>query len=86
MAVKLPHPFVLLLAGIALAVALTWVIPAGEYERRTDPATGRATVVPGSYARVAAAPVGLVGAITAAPRGIVAGADIILTTLLVGCR
>jgi uncharacterized ion transporter superfamily protein YfcC len=84
MAVKLPHPFVLLLTGIALAVALTWVIPAGQYERWTDPATGRAMVVPGTYARVAAVPVGLVGAITAAPRGIVAGADIIRTILLVG--
>jgi uncharacterized ion transporter superfamily protein YfcC len=84
MTIKLPHPFVLLLSAIALAVALTWILPSGRYERRTDPITGRVTVVAGTYARVAQTPVGLVAAMTAAPRGIVAGADVILTILLVG--
>ena len=81
---RLPHPFVLLLAGVAVAVALTWVIPAGTYERRPDPATGREVVVPGTYHRVNAAPLGLMGGLLAAPRGIVAGADVILTILVVG--
>lgn len=74
----------LLLSGVAVAVALTWVIPAGRYERRADAATGRDVVVPGSYTRVAQAPVGPMGALLAVPRGIVAGADVILTILMVG--
>jgi uncharacterized ion transporter superfamily protein YfcC len=81
--VRLPHPFVLLLGGIALAVVLTWILPAGTYQRRLDSA-GHERVVAGTYARVPAVPVGLIGAITAAPRGIVAGADVVLTVLFVG--
>ena len=82
--VRLPHPLVLLLAGVAVAVALTWVIPAGSYERRTDTASGREVVIPGTYARVPDTPVGLMAALTAVPRGIVAGADVILVVLFVG--
>jgi len=81
---KLPHAFVLLLGGVIVAIALTWVLPAGQYERRTDAASGRAVVVPGTYARVEPAPVGLMPGIMAVPRGIVAGADVILVVLFVG--
>ena len=84
MKLKLPHPLVLLLAGVAVAVALTWIIPAGAYERRTDAATGRDVVVPGTYARIEAAPIGPMAALMTVPRGIVAGADVILTILFVG--
>jgi len=80
----LPHPFVLLLGGVAVAVALTWVIPAGTYQRRTDVATGREVVIAGTYARVTATPVGLMAAILVVPRGVVAAADVILTVLFVG--
>ena len=71
---KLPHPFVLLLGGVAVAAALTWILPAGTYERRPDPATGRNLVVPGTYARTEPTPVGPMAALLAVPRGIVAGA------------
>ena len=62
---RLPHPFVLLLGTVAVAAALTWIIPAGEYQRRTDAATGRAVVVAGTYAHVAATTVGLKAALLA---------------------
>ena len=84
MKVRLPHPLVLLLGGVAIAALLTWILPAGTYERRIDEASGRALVVPGTYAKVEATPVGVLKAVLAVPRGIVAGADIILTILLVG--
>jgi len=84
MKLKLPHPFVLLLSAVLVAVAMTWVVPAGKYERRADAATGRDVVIPGSYARVAQAPLGPMAALLVVPRGIVAGADIILTILIVG--
>jgi uncharacterized ion transporter superfamily protein YfcC len=80
----LPHPLVLLLGGVAVAVALTWIVPAGKYQRHTDAATGREVVIPGTYARVPASPVGPMAALLAVPRGIVAGADIILLVLFVG--
>jgi uncharacterized ion transporter superfamily protein YfcC len=75
---------ILLLAGIVIAAVLTWVLPAGEYERRDDPATGRRLVVPGTYHRVEAAPVGPLGAMVAVPRGIVEAAEVIVSILLVG--
>ena len=84
MSFRLPHPLVLLLSCIVIAVALTWLIPAGKYQRTTDEATGREVVVPGTYARVESTPVGLMGALMSVPRGIVAGADVIVTILFVG--
>ena len=81
---KLPHPLVLLLGGVVVAVVLTWILPAGRYQRRTDPETGREVVVPGTYARVDPAPVGLMGALLAVPQGVVSGADVIIVVLFVG--
>ena len=81
---RLPHPIVLLLWGIVIAAALTWVLPAGEYERRDDPQTGRRLVVAGTYARVEAAPVGPMAALVAVPRGLIAGAEVIISVLFVG--
>jgi uncharacterized ion transporter superfamily protein YfcC len=51
----------LLVACLLLAAALSWVLPAGEYQRREHVATGRSVVVPDTYARVKAAPVAAVG-------------------------
>ena len=81
---RAPNPLVVLLAGVALAAALTWVLPAGEYERREDPATGRQVVVPGTYAPVEAAPVSPFAAFVAVPRGIAEAADVVAVVLFVG--
>ncbi len=81
---RLPHPFVLLLGGVVVAAALTWVVPAGEFERRTDAATGRSIAIGGTYHRVEAAPVGTMQTVVAVPRGIVSGADVVAAILIVG--
>jgi uncharacterized ion transporter superfamily protein YfcC len=81
---RLPHPIVLLGAAVVVAAILTWVIPAGQFDRRDDPVTGRRVVVAGTYHRVAAAPVGPFGAAVAIPAGFVAGADVIALVLFVG--
>lgn len=81
---RLPHPIILLLGAIAIAAALTWVLPAGEYERRDDPATGRRVAVAGTYHKVEAAPVGPFRAVMSVPRGFAAGIDVVMTILLVG--
>jgi uncharacterized ion transporter superfamily protein YfcC len=82
--VKLPHPVILLIAGVAVCAVLTWILPAGEYDRRDDPATGRNVVVAGTYHRVDPAPVGPFAAAVAVPRGFVAAADVIGVVLFVG--
>ena len=81
---RLPHPIVLLGAAVVIAAILTWIIPAGQFDRRDDPATGRRVVVAGTYHRTAPAPVGPFAAAVAVPRGFVAGADVIALVLLVG--
>jgi len=82
--VRFPHPVVLLLGAIAVAAALTWLLPAGEYERRDDPTTGRRVAVAGTYHLVEAAPVTPFRAVMAVPRGFAAGIDVVMTILLVG--
>lgn len=67
-----------------LAAALSWVLPAGKFQRREDPATGRSVVVAGTYARVEAHPVGPFKAIVAIPKGIVDAASVIGLVFLIG--
>ena len=60
------------------------MLPAGEFDRRDDPATGRRLVVAGTYHRVAPAPVGALGAIVAIPRGVIEAGDVVMVVLFVG--
>jgi uncharacterized ion transporter superfamily protein YfcC len=84
MTLRLPHPLLLLLAAVAVAAATTWVLPAGEYDRRDDPATGRRVVVPATYHRVEPAPVGPFAAAVAVPRGLVEAGEVVAAVLFVG--
>jgi uncharacterized ion transporter superfamily protein YfcC len=81
---ELPHPLILLLAVVAAAAALTWILPSGAFDRRDDPVTGRRIVVAGTYHRVPRAPVGPLAAAIAVPRGFVAAAEVIAVVLFVG--
>ena len=67
-----------------MAALLTWVLPAGQYDRRDDAATGRRVVVAGTYHATPAAPVGPFAAVVAFPRGFIAAADVIVLVLLAG--
>ena len=81
---RLPHPLVLLLGCILAAAALSHLIPAGEYERREDPETGRRIVVAGTFQQVEPAPVGLFQAMVAIPRGMANAAEVIFLVFLIG--
>jgi uncharacterized ion transporter superfamily protein YfcC len=81
---RFPHPLTLLVGCVFVAAALTWVLPAGRYERREDLATGRSVVVAGTYTRVAARPVGPFEAVVAIPKGIVDAASVIGLVFLIG--
>ena len=63
---------------------MTYVVPAGEYDRHDDAATGRSIVVAGTYHHVPAEPVGLFGALVGIPRGIIDAASVIAFVFLVG--
>lgn len=81
---RLPHPLVLLVGFVLAAAALTWVVPAGQYDRQQDPTTGREVVVPGTYHTVAPAPVSLTDALVNIPKGMADAASVIFLVFLVG--
>ena len=81
---RIPHPFALLVGCVFLAAVLSWVVPAGEYQRHEHPATGRQTVVPGSYHSVPSNPVTPFRALVALPKGMVDAASVIVLIFLVG--
>ncbi len=81
---RFPDPLALLTACILLGAALTYVLPAGRYDRRDDAATGREVVVAGTYHEVASRPVNLFQALVAVPRGLVAAGSVIALVFLVG--
>ena len=72
-----PHPLTLLVACTLLAAAASYVVPAGEYERREDSVTGRSVAVAGTYHRVAQHPVGPFKAVIAIPKGMADAAAVI---------
>jgi uncharacterized ion transporter superfamily protein YfcC len=80
----LPHPLTLLLGCIAVAAMLTWLLPAGQFDRREDPSTGRTIVVAGTYRTVAPSPVGPLRMLVAIPRGLVEAAEVVAVVMLVG--
>lgn len=55
---KMPHIYVLLMTIIVACTILTWILPAGEFERAVNDA-GRELVVANTYHAVESSPVGL---------------------------
>src|SRR5438045_8403593 len=84
MKLRFPHPLTLLVGFIVLAAAMTYVLPAGQFDRRDDPATGRRVVVAGTYHAVPQAPVTPFQAVVAITRGMAAAAYIIFLVFLFG--
>jgi uncharacterized ion transporter superfamily protein YfcC len=77
-------PLLLLGSIIVLATILTWVFPAGQFERKTDPQTHRIVVVPGSYKSVPQHPIGPWGALVSIPEGLVEAGEVVFFVLLAG--
>ena len=77
------HIYAILFGLILLSAGLTWVVPAGSYERTALP-NGRESVVPGSFETVDPAPVGVMDVVTAIPDGLRDAASVVFLVLLVG--
>ncbi|HMQ92774.1 MAG TPA: YfcC family protein [Amaricoccus sp.] len=67
---KFPTAFTILFALIIVVAALTWIIPAGQYERAFNETLGREAPVPGTYAQVEPNPQGLVAVLMAPIAGL----------------
>lgn len=81
---RLPDAQVLMVIIILIAVALSWILPAGEYDRQEDPNTGNVMVVPGSYHYVEKNPVGPVEFLTSIPAALQDVAGIFIFVILIG--
>jgi uncharacterized ion transporter superfamily protein YfcC len=81
---RVPHTLVLLFGMIVVALMLTYVLPAGAFER-VENEHGRMQVVPGSFeATPDHPPPSPVAIFTAVPRGLVAAAEIIFFVFIIG--
>ncbi|MGI4871072.1 MAG: YfcC family protein [Janthinobacterium lividum] len=81
---RFPHPLVLLTFFIVLAAALSYVLPAGQFARRHNAATGREVVVPGSYQQVPATPVNPLQMVVDIPKGLVEAGSLVFLIFLAG--
>ena len=81
---SVPHPLVLLAGCVVLAAAASYVLPAGEFDRADDEATGRSVVVAGTYHAVERTPVNLFDAMVALPRGMAEAGEVIFLVFLIG--
>ena len=52
----MPHTYIILFLIVLVVCLLTYVIPAGQFERQED-ASGRMLIVPGTYTQVESSPV-----------------------------
>ncbi len=84
MKINFPDPLVLLLSCIILSAVLTYIIPAGSYERKENQSTGRMVVVPNSYSKAEQKPISFFNAVVAIPKGLIAASDVIFLVFLVG--
>ena len=69
MASWFPTAYTILFALIVIVAALTWVIPAGQYDRAMNEEVGREIAVPGTYQTVEANPQGFMDVMLAPVAG-----------------
>mgnify|MGYP003818186399 FL=1 len=79
---KVPHTFALLFFLIVITAIATHFVPAGVYDRITDPNTGRTLVNPTTFHYVAASPVGVFQTFIDVYKGLVDAADIIFFIMI----
>ncbi len=76
---NIPHAVTMLFGIIVLVTILTYILPAGTYERVM--VDGRSRVVPNSYSQGISSPISLLGMFRAIPLGFKAASDIIFIVL-----
>ena len=74
---KVPHTYVILFSVIIIMSILTYIVPAGTYDRVEDPATGRTVVDPASFHLVDPSPIGPFDLMQSIPNGMSAASGII---------
>lgn len=81
---KLPDTAAFFMIMILIAAILTYMIPAGSFERIVDGTTGRTLVVDGTYSPIDGGGVSIGQVLSSLFRGMVGGVDIIAFIFVVG--
>jgi uncharacterized ion transporter superfamily protein YfcC len=79
---RIPHPVVMLFMIIVFTAILSYILPAGAYER--EMVDGRQRVIPGSFKIITSTPVGLMDLFRAIPLGFIQASQIIFVVLASG--
>lgn len=82
--IKPPTTTALLMFMIVIVAALTYIVPAGQFDRVLDEKTGRELIVADSFVYTEQTPVGVGGILSSVFGGIVGAAEIIAFVLIVG--
>jgi uncharacterized ion transporter superfamily protein YfcC len=80
---KVPHTYVIIFTIVLIMAILTYIIPAGEFDRIQDEATGRTVIDPASYHPVDQNPTTFFELWKAVPRGMVDAASIIFFMFII---
>ncbi|MCX6267373.1 MAG: AbgT family transporter [Bacteroidetes bacterium] len=78
----MPHTLIIVSTILIIFLILTWIIPAGEFQRQEF--NGRQVVVPGTYHKVDPKPQGIMEFFTAPIKGMMSASQIIALVLLIG--
>jgi uncharacterized ion transporter superfamily protein YfcC len=81
---KMPHTFVIIIFFIFFAALLTYLLPAGEFERVKDEATGQTLVVENTFKSVEQSPVSILDIPLAIVHGLVGAADVVFFIFIIG--
>jgi uncharacterized ion transporter superfamily protein YfcC len=80
---KVPHTYVIIFSLIIIVAILTYLIPAGQYQKM-EAASGRTVVNPNSFSYVDGAPAKLFDVLQAFPKGLGAAQSIVFFIFIVG--
>ena len=82
--IKMPHIFVLLFGLIVTAAIMTWIVPAGQFDRAPIEGTTVEGVVAGTYHTVEQNPQGIIEVFSSIMQGCCASANICFMILISG--
>lgn len=80
---RMPHIFIILFIAIILAGIVTWIVPAGEYER-IEGVDGREVIDPDTFHFIESNSSGVMDILAAIPKGLVDAGEVVFAVLIVG--
>lgn len=81
---KVPHTYVIIFYLVVLVAALTYIIPAGQFERAKDVNTGKTLIIVESFKYVERNPAGIIDILKSFIVGLNKSADIVFFIFVVG--